>query len=126
MFPLYDNPSKVHSNYFEGAYFNDLYNAQVDYGIGLNSANHRLAIRNKDITTIENFKAKLSGLYNAGTPLYVDYILATPKLIECTPEQVEVLESFNTYKNVTNISSDSIGELEVFYYKDLETLLGGA
>ena len=62
-------------------------------------------------------------LQNAnGTPVIVNYILKTPKLIPCTPEQVEVLESFNTYKNVTNISSDSIGELEVTYSKDLETL----
>ena len=113
MFPLYDNPSKVHSNYFEGAYFNDLYNAQVDYGIGLNSVNHRLAIRNKDITTIEIFKAKLVELYNAGTPLYVDYVLATPTLIECTPEQVEQLEEIEkemySYDEVTNIySTDTI------------------
>ncbi len=73
-------------------------------------------------TTLDEFKTKLVELYEAGTPLYVDYVLAEPILIPCTPEQVEVLESFNTYKNVTNISSDSIGELEVFYYKDIETL----
>ena len=72
--------------------------------------------------TLEEFKAKLTELYNAGTPLYIDYVLEEPLLIPCTPEQVEVLESFNTYKNVTNISSDSIGELEVTYSKDLETL----
>jgi len=75
------------------------------------------------ISNISDFKAMLSNLYNAGTPVYVDYVLEEPELIPCTPEQVEQLESFNTYKNVTSLSSDSIGELEVFYYKDLETLL---
>lgn len=80
----------------------------------------------KGITTLDELKTKLVELHNAGTPLYVDYVLETPTLIECTPEQVEELESFNTYKNVTDICTDSIGELEIFYYKDLETLLGGA
>lgn len=92
----------------------------------LSDSSFRINIFNTNyLSDLENFKIWLTELYNAGTPVYVDYVLATPTLIECTPEQVEVLESFNTYKNVTNISSDSIGELEVFYYKDLETLLGG-
>ena len=75
-----------------------------------------------DILTLDEFKTKLAELYNAGTPVIVDYVSAKPKLIPCTPEQVEVLESFDTYKNITNISSDSIGELEVFYYKDQDTI----
>ena len=58
----------------------------------------------------------------ASNPITVYAKRAEPLLIPCTAEQVEVLESFNTYKNVTNISSDSIGELEVTYSKDLETL----
>lgn len=94
----------------------------VKISSGLNGINISIV----GVTTVDELKAKLAELYNAGTPLYADYILATPILIKCTAEQVEELNSFNTYKNVTNISSDSIGELEVFYYKDLETLLGGA
>ena len=85
-------------------------------------AGNTIYISMEGVTTSAELKAKLSELYNAGTPLYVDYVLAEPLLIPCTPEQVEVLEGFNTYKNVTNISSDSIGELEVTYSKDLETL----
>lgn len=89
-------------------------------------AGNTIYISMEGVTTSAELKAKLSELYNAGTPVIVDYVLAEPLLILCTVEQVEVLESFYTYKNITNISSDSIGELEVFYYKDLETLLGGA
>lgn len=69
-------------------------------------------------STLDEFKTWLSE-----NNLIVDYVLAEPELIPCTPEQVEELESFKTYKNVTNISSDSIGELEVTYSKDIETLL---
>jgi hypothetical protein len=92
---------------------------------GSANQNIQLMLSNIDFPNVNTLKEWLLELYNAGTPLYVDYVLAEPLLIPCTPEQVEVLENFNTYKNVTNISSDSIGELEVFYYKDLETLLGG-
>lgn len=56
------------------------------------------------------------------TNLIFYYTLIEPKKIPLTTEQVKILKSFNTYKNITNISTDSIGELEVTYYKDLETL----
>ena len=65
----------------------------------------------------------MSSTGELSTGATVDYILATPRLIPCTTEQVKVLESFSTYKNVTNILTDSIGELEVFYYKDLSTYI---
>lgn len=61
------------------------------------------------ISSINDFKSKLTELYNAGTPVYVDYVLATPTLIECTPEQVEQLESIEkeaySYDEVTHIYS---------------------
>ena len=70
-------------------------NRNLRFGLGLNS----------DITTLEQWKAKLTELYNAGTPLYVDYVLATPNLIPCTPEQVEVLNDiYSAYgEGMTNI-----------------------
>ena len=119
----YYNPSlfpqkavTILSNYFINKVAGDNEGITVGYG------QIYIAVNKTTASTIDDFKAKLTELYNAGKPVYVDYVLETPELIECTPEQVEQLESFNTYKNVTNISSDSIGEIEVFYYKDLETL----
>lgn len=87
-----------------------------------------LRIRNIDITTLEDFKAWLQHQYNAGTPVYVDYVLETPLDIECTEEQSSVLEELSnarTYKNVTNIySTDEISPiLDLDYAKDLEILL---
>ena len=75
---------------------------------------------------VEALKTYLSNQYNAGTPLYVDYVLETPIDIECTEEQNEILEDLNntrTYKNVTNITTDSKAILSLDYAKDLETLL---
>ena len=87
-----------------------------------------LRIRNIDIITLDDFKAWLTSQYNAGTPVYVDYVLETPLDIECTEEQSKILEELNnarTYKNVTNIySTDEISPiLSLDYAKDLETLL---
>ena len=58
-----------------------------------------------------DFKAWLTELYNTGTPVYLDYVLATPTLIPCTPEQVEVLNDiYSAYgEGLTNIiCSDEI------------------
>ena len=66
-----------------------------------------------DYTNLNEFLQK-------GIKLY--YPLATPELIPCTAEQEEILNSFYTYKGITNISVDGIGTLKVNYKKDLETL----
>ena len=65
---------------------------------------------------------------NEGKNDYVVYPLATPELIECTEEQVKVLEQIiadGTYKEVTHFytTQDLKPTMEVKYYKDLETLL---
>ena len=65
-------------------------------------------------------------LNDNGNPFYIDYVLAEPLDIECTEEQSRILDELNnarTYKNVTNITTDSIAILDLDYAKDLETLL---
>lgn len=74
---------------------------------------------------IENSIAKLK-TYLLNNETYVDYPLETPIDIECTEEQSQILEELNnarTYKNVTNITTDSKAILSLDYVKDLETLL---
>ena len=56
---------------------------------GLNGIN----ISMKGITTLDDFKAKLVELNEAGTPLYVEYALQNSRLLECTPAQSVILES---------------------------------
>ena len=72
---------------------------------------------------MEQFKAWLAQQYANGTPVIVYYVVETPELIPCTAGQEEILNSFYTYKNVTNISVDGIGTLKVNYKKDLETII---
>ena len=46
--------------------------------------------------------------------------------LNLTQEQIEALEKLDemqTYKNITNITTDSIAILDVDYKKDLETLI---
>ena len=87
-----------------------------------------ILFRNEQFTTINDFKTHLQEQYNAGTPVYVDYVLATPLDIECTEEQSTILfdieQNAKTYKGVTHIySTDKISSYkEVTYKKDIETL----
>ncbi len=82
-----------------------------------------------DKTSIELFKSWLAEQYNAGTPVYIDYVLLEPEDIECTPEQTEILDKIEneakTYKGVTHIySTDKISPIfEGTYNKDIETMI---
>lgn len=78
---------------------------------------------------LEGFKAWLQEQHNAGTPVYVDYILVTPNDIECTTEQIAKLNELNstakTYKGTTHFySTDNVGaNKEVRYFKDIEIMM---
>ena len=72
----------------------------------------------EEITT--EFKST-TGELSTGATVY--YKLSTPKALELTEEQKSVLNSFYTYKGITNISVDGIGTLKVNYKKDLETII---
>lgn len=77
-------------------------------------------------SSVDEWKALLKSQYDAGTPVVVYYQLATPKRLKFTDEQKAVAKELNnarTYKNVTNITTDSKAILSLNYAKDLETLL---
>ena len=84
---------------------------------------------NSKWANVTALKEWLSSQYNAGTPVYVDYILKTPLDIECTEEQNKILDKIEkevkTYKNITHMySTDKISSYkDVTYKKDIETLL---
>ncbi|MCI8618332.1 MAG: hypothetical protein HFJ60_08920 [Clostridia bacterium] len=66
--------------------------------------------------SVEGFKAWLASKYNSGTPVYIDYVLAEPEDIECTEEQIEILDKIDneakTYKNITHIySTDEVSTI---------------
>lgn len=94
------------------SHFKALTSSQSDTGmIGISKYNETGLMVNVDLTnteldTLDKFKAKLTELYNAGTPVYVDYVLAEPELIPCTPQQstiLDQLENIQLYDGVNYI-----------------------
>lgn len=79
----------------------------------------------KDIASdVTDFKNYLKSQYDAGTPVVVYYKLETPNRLKFTDEQKVVakeLKNVRTYKNVTNITTDSKAIISLDYAKDTET-----
>lgn len=101
------------------------YRVNIETYIAINKS--RLEGFSDDLTDTEKvtlFKAWLKEQYNAGTPVIVYYKLAKTKRLPFTDEQKEIAKKIRkarTYKNVTNITTDSIAVLDLDYAKDLET-----
>ena len=77
-------------------------------------------------TSAKGVKLWLKAQYDAETPVMIYYKLQTPTRLAFTDEQKAVAKELNnarTYKNVTNITTDSKAILSLDYAKDLETLL---
>lgn len=90
----------------------------------ISNAGYRLVIRNTNYKTVDTFKTWLKLQYDAGTPVMIYYKLQTPTRLAFTDEQKAVAKELNnarTYKNVTNITTDSKAILSLDYAKDLET-----
>ena len=71
--------------------------------------------------TLAEFKTWLAEQYASGNPVYVDYLLAEPLDLPCTPEQIEALENLpSTYKDFTIIQSEdeTPAHLKIQYYKE--------
>lgn len=113
------------SNYFEvsndSSYSNTntrlvIFNSKIGFGI---------LTEKSTFESLEAFKNKLSEWNEAGNPLCLYYVLATPEDIECTNEQSKILEqlqNIETDKGTNIITTDTIAEVKAKYYKDLETL----
>lgn len=87
-----------------------------------NSKTINIMLSDTTITTLQQFKEKLKGLYDAGTPLILYFELATPINLELISEQKAVRDTkLYTYKNITNIIlSDELASIDVEYKKDLD------
>ena len=86
-----------------------------------------ISIKNTYANTLEDFKTYLTTQYNAGTPVYIDYVLQKPQDIECTEEQSKILDELSnatTYEKATHIySADEISPvIDVTYKKNMEIL----
>lgn len=67
-----------------------------------------------DYSTIDEFKAKLKSLYDAGTPVRIQYPLAEPEVIELGKVDFELLEGNSTL----NLEEDLKSNMSIKYYTD--------
>ena len=115
------NSNVQKSNYFKvgSAGYLDLNCFSFD-GVG------SLIIGYLQIDNVEDFKAWLAEKYASGKPVYVDYLLAEPQDLPCTPEQIQQIENKpSTYKDFTIIQSEdeTPAYLEVAGIYDLNKLI---
>ena len=67
-----------------------------------------------DITSTDEFKAKLKSLYDSGNPVRVQYELAEPKVIDLGKVDFELLEGNSTL----NLEEDLKSNMSIKYYTD--------
>lgn len=116
-----DDTVRILSNYFKGVGWNNSWT--IDNSVTIIDLND-FRIMTSQYATVEDFKAWLKSKYDAGTPIMIYYKLQTPTRLAFTDEQKAVAKELNnarTYKNVTNITTDSKAILSLDYVKDQET-----
>lgn len=98
----------------------------IQNNIIMTASLNKIVYKSTKFSSLSEFKTYLQNQYEEGTPVIVYYKLAEPINLELTDEQKAVAKDLNnarTYKNVTNITTDSKAILSLDYTKDLETLL---
>ena len=95
--------SDIHCSHYKSVAYQDMYDDKVAYGIcrRVNGAS-QIVIRNKDCSTINEFKALLSA-----NPITVKYPLATPTIEVLDTESQIALNSLETFDGATYIEVDS-------------------
>mgnify|MGYP001625109059 CR=1 FL=1 len=114
--PIYINDSiiRVMSNYFKGVGRNGSWN--IDNSITLNMSNIRFMT--SQYTTVEDFKAKIKELYEAGKPVKIYYVSETIDKIPLSEEIKQELNKFKLYDDLNNVLIDK-GSLSFKYNKSL-------
>ena len=90
--------------------------------LGFTVANNSIYIYTDGDTAV-NFNAKLQ---NENYIFYIPVIESAYQNLDLTPEQIEILDeldNFQTYKPVTNITTDSIAKLKLKYIADTKTYI---
>lgn len=100
------------SNYIESnAYSNKIYDAMyLEQTDGIEALSDKINIRESSCSTVEEFKAMLAQKYAEGNAVYADYYRKEPLVLDCTEEQIAVLnklENMTTYEDKTIIMIDN-------------------
>lgn len=113
---------RLFSNILPACSYNTLVNTNdIDYGITI-STSGSLCIRDKDCTTLDEYKNKLSN-----DDFYYYYYLKIPTKLACTSEQNAVLEELSNlelFDGINNIiTTEDIALLKLKYSLDVKTYI---
>ena len=113
------------SNYLKPSTFNN-YNKADNIVFAWSTEPYICIKATNSIVDAGTTKTWVKKLYDSGNPLIIYRTLITPTDLLCTPEQIEILDeldNFQTYKPVTNITTDSIAKLKLKYIADTKTYI---
>lgn len=100
----------------EGETYNNIKNLFAIYNVG---GTNRIGFGSfTDMSTVEEWKAKLKELYDAGTPVKVYYVAETPTKNSLQEEIQTALSDFKLYQDLNNIAIDG-GSMSFIYNKSL-------
>lgn len=128
-FPNQNQTKKAYSNRFKFDTREALMIDLKDGYFAMQKNFDAIYFKDESCSTAEEFIAKVVSLHEAGTPLKVVYKLNTPIELDCTDEQIEVLDKIeqeaHTYSEVTNVyTEDEVGAvLKTNTAVDLKTVI---
>lgn len=100
----------------EGETYNNIKELFAIYNVG---STNRISFGSfTDMSTVEEWKAKLKELYDAGTPVKVYYVAETPTKNSLQEEVQTALSNFKLYQDLNNVAIDG-GSMSFIYNKSL-------
>ena len=107
----------VRSNYYRAIpYSNELIAGTISNFIG--TLGDVIRIVDKTVSTVEAWSEHLAALYAAGTPVTVQYILATPIETPLSAEEIAAFKALHTNKPNTTVYNDAGAHMEMAYNAD--------
>lgn len=105
---------RVKSNYFKGI---ERKNSWF-YDNTVTTEAKKIRFMTSQYATVEDFKAKIKELYNAGTPVKVYYVAETTTQEPLSEEVQTALSNFKLYQDLNNVAIDG-GSMNFIYNKSL-------
>lgn len=118
--------TELYCNYFKKRQAEDWHKLVAQNFIYAENGSIGIRINNKFCENLESFKNWLKSKNDLENSVYVYYKKETLTKLSCTPEQTKILDeldNFQTYKPVTNITTDSIAKLKLKYIADTKTYI---
>lgn len=117
--PIIPNKLNIYnyfSNFYKGVHVSHRKNGTVT-----NTGNGIIDFMDDRFSEIKDFKEELKRLYDGGTPVYVDYILAEPIVTDTSDEEKAQLDTLVMNYPNTTIVNDANAHMDVEYVADTKS-----